>query len=77
MKRYTKGVWRGEDTQFERQELKKGGRYTGEFLVFEDAPNYLGSVLFSVYGGRVSAVCMKCYWDFKEKDAAPCGIIEA
>lgn len=71
MKRYSKGTWRGEDTRFERQELKRGGRYTGDFLVFEDGPNYLGSVLFNVYGGKVMAQSMKYYWDFKEKDRVP------
>lgn len=71
MKRYSKGIWRGEDTQFDEAELKNGGRYTGEFLVFDDGPNYLGSVLFVVYGGRVSAKAMKCYWEFRDKDLVP------
>lgn len=71
MKRYSKGVWRGETTQFEHTELKRGGRYTGDFLVFEDGPNYLGSVLFSVYGGRIQAQAMKYYWEFKDKDLIP------
>lgn len=71
MKRYSKGVWRGETTQFEHTELKRGGRYTGDFLVFEDGPNYLGSVLFSVYGGRIQAQAMKYYWEFKDKDLTP------
>lgn len=71
MKRYSKGVWRGETTQFEHTELKRGGRYTGDFLVFEDGPNYLGSVLFSVYGGRIQAQAMKYYWEFKDKDLVP------
>lgn len=71
MKRYRKGIWRGENTEFEYEELIKGGRYTGQFLVFEDGPNYLGSVLFSVYGGKVSGQAMKNYWEFKEKDIVP------
>lgn len=71
MKRYSKGTWRGEDTTFERKELKHGGRYTGDFLVFEDGPNYMGSVLFHVYGGQVTAQCMKYYWEFKDKDLVP------
>lgn len=73
MKRYSKAVWRGENTAFEHQELKRGGRYRGDFLVFEDGPNYLGSVLFSVYNGRVTAVSMKYYWEFKDKDLVPTG----
>lgn len=71
MKRYSKGIWRGEDTQFDGAELKSGGRYKGDFLVFEDGPNYLGSILFSVYGGKVSAQSMKYYWEFKDKDRVP------
>ena len=71
MKRYSKGIWRGEDTTFESAELKNGGRYKGDFLVFEDGPNYLGSILFSVYGGKVSAQSMKYYWEFRDKDRVP------
>lgn len=71
MKRYSKAIWRGEDTEFDHQELKKGGRYTGDFLVFEDGPNYMGAVLFTVYGGRVSGQCMKFYWEFKDEHLVP------
>lgn len=71
MKQYSKGIWRGEDTQFDNEELKQGGRYRGTFLVFEDGPNYLGSVLFTVYGGRVTAKCMRGYWEFKEENRVP------
>lgn len=71
MKRYKKGVWRGEDTEFEYEFLLKNGRYTGTFLVFKDGPNYLGSVLFSVYGGKVSGQCMKGYWEFKDEWLVP------
>lgn len=71
MKRYSKGIWRGEDTMFEHRELKNGGKYRGEFLVFDDGPNYLGSVLFLVHSGQVSAVSMKYYWEFKDRDLVP------
>lgn len=71
MKRYDKAVWRGEDTEFSNQKLKKGGRYTGTFLVFEDGPNYLGSVLFSVYNGKISGQSMRGYWEFKEINRVP------
>lgn len=71
MKRYSKGIWRGEDTVFSSQKLKEGGRYTGMFLVFEDGPNYLGSVLFSVYGGKISGKCMRGYWEFKKENLVP------
>lgn len=71
MKRYRKGIWRGEDSEFEYDYLLRGGRYTGMFLVFEDGPNYLGSVLFSVYGGKISGKCMKGYWDFKDEWLVP------
>lgn len=71
MKAYRKGIWRGEDSEFEYEYLLKGGRYTGQFLVFEDGPNYLGSVLFSVYGGKVSGKCMKGYWEFRKEWEIP------
>lgn len=71
MKRYSRATWRGEDTAFERKELKRGGRYTGDFLVFEDGPNYMGCVLFSVYGGKVAGQAMKNYWEFKDEYLVP------
>ena len=71
MKRYSKGIWRGDDSEFEYSDLRKGGRYTGTFLVFDDGPNYLGSVLFSVYGGKISGKCMKGYWEFKDEHLIP------
>lgn len=71
MKRYRKAIYRGEDAEFEYDLLRKNGRYTGMFLVFEDGPNYLGSVLFSVYGGKVSGQCMKGYWEFRDEWAVP------
>ena len=71
MKRYSKGIWRGEDTEFEHDKLRRGGRYTGTFLVFDDGPNYLGSVLFSVYGGKVSGKSMKGYWEFRKENLVP------
>lgn len=71
MKRYSKAIWRGEDTPFDNKELKQGGRYTGDFLVFDDGPNYLGSVLFSVYGGKVTGQSMKYYWEFKDEHLVP------
>lgn len=71
MKRYKRGVWRGEDTEFNYDTLRKGGRYTGTFLVFEDGPNYLGSVLFSVHRGKISGQCMRGYWEFKDEWLVP------
>lgn len=71
MKRYKKAIFRGEDSDFEYEMLRRGGRYTGTFLVFEDGPNYLGSVLFSVYGGKVSGKSMKGYWEFRKEWRVP------
>lgn len=71
MKRYKKAIWRGGDTEFEYDWLRDNGRYTGMFLVFEDQPNGLGAVLFSVHGGKISGQCMKGYWEFRDNWLVP------
>lgn len=70
-KRYSKGTWRGETTEFDYDCLRNGGRYTGDFLVFEDSREGLGAVLFSVTRGKISGQCMKCYWDFQDRHEVP------
>lgn len=70
-KQYKKGIWRGEDTEFNYDYLRRDGRYTGNFLVFEDSDEGLGAVLFSVSRGKISGQCMKCYWDFSDKYEVP------
>lgn len=71
-KRYSKAIYRGEDAEFESgYELRRNGRYTGTYLVFEDLPNALGVVLFSVTSGKVSGKSMKGYWEFRKEWEVP------
>lgn len=71
MKAYSRGKWVGDTTQFENGELREGGKYIGTFLVSEDGPNYLGTIMFSVKGGKITAQCAKWYWEFKDGDLVP------
>lgn len=71
MKAYSRGKWVGEAEQFSSGELREGGRYTGTFIVLEDGPNYLGSVIFSVKGGKIVGKCAKWYWEFRDTDLVP------
>lgn len=71
MKVYSRGKWVGDTTQFDGGELREGGKYSGTFLVSEDGPNYLGAIMFSVSGGKISGKCAKWYWEFNDRDLVP------
>lgn len=71
MKMYSRGKWVGENTEFEKGELRNGGKYYGIFMVADDGPNYLGSIIFGVKSGKISGQCAKWYWEFSDKDLIP------
>lgn len=70
-KRYSKAIYRGEDITFSSGELHRNGRYSGSYLVFEDLPNALGAVLFSVTAGKISGQSMKGHWEFRKEWEVP------